>query len=193
VSSSRSQADAARLAALVAGTEAWGEQAAALTQVIRAVIAAEIRGAGGDPAVDDLTQEVIRRALEGRDRVRADAPLRPWVIGIARHVAADERRRRQRLRLDDHADEADSAAGCDVPGASRPDDLACRAQGLERLRSALAQLPEAWREALVLFHVEDLSYQQISHRLRVPMGTVATWISRGRRQLLSLMTEEEKP
>jgi RNA polymerase sigma-70 factor (ECF subfamily) len=191
VSSSRAHPDAAGRAA--PPEAAWGERAAALAQVVRAVIAAELRLPPRDAAVDELTQEVIRRALEGRDRLRPGAAPRPWIVGIARHVAADERRRQARLRP-----ELTGAAGGDGRDAGdrpdpdpAPDELAQRAQRLGRLRVALARLPEGWRRALLLFHLEGLPYAQIARELGVPIGTVATWISRGRAELTSTLKEEE--
>jgi RNA polymerase sigma factor (sigma-70 family) len=187
VSASRTDPDARRRTTRVAATQAWGEQAAALTQVIRAVVAAELRLGAGDPLVDDLTQEVIRRALEGRDRLRAAAPLRPWVIGIARHVASDEQRRRARAR----ADAGDALAMAVDPGAGA-DDLLHRAQRLRGMRAALGGLPMPWRRALLLFHLEDLSYRQIARELGVPVGTVGTWIARARDHLMKSLPQEEE-
>jgi RNA polymerase sigma factor (sigma-70 family) len=194
VSSSRTDPDAPRRTAPAAAAQAWGEQAAALTQVIRGVVAAELRLRATDPLVDDLTQEVLRRALEGRARLRAQAPLRPWVIGIARHVAADERRRRGRAPADTtgNGGTGGALAGEADPGAGA-DDLIHRARRLHGLRAALARVPEPWRRALLLFHLEDLSYQQIARELGVPVGTVGTWISRGRDRLVTALQEEEQP
>jgi RNA polymerase sigma factor (sigma-70 family) len=174
--------------ALASAERAWGERAAQLVVVVRAVLAAQLGLRAGDPLVDDLTQEVVRRALDGRERARAGAPLRPWVLGIARHVAADEARRRARLAPLDEA--PDAAVGALSEPARDPEELALRAEGLERLRVSLAELPEPWRRALLLFHIEDLSYREIAGALSVPMGTVATWIARGRAQLVARLGGE---
>jgi RNA polymerase sigma factor (sigma-70 family) len=177
---------------LVDAERAWGEPTAKLVLVVRAVLAAELHLRLGDTALEDLTQEVLRRALDGRERTRAGAPLRPWILGIARHVAADERRRQARLTtLDDPAAPA-PLEGLRDPGRA-PDELAQRAQMLAQLRASLAQLPETWRKAVLLFHVEDLSYQEIASELGVPLGTVATWIARGRAQLIALLGVGKEP
>ena len=47
----------------------------------------------------------------------------------------------------------------------------------------LAELPESQRQALTLFYLEEKSYDEVSTALDVPMGTVKTWIHRGRRAL----------
>jgi RNA polymerase sigma-70 factor (ECF subfamily) len=172
------------LVALTPAERAFGQQAAGLQVVVRAVLAAELGLRAAEATLDDLTQEVMRRALDGRHRLKAGAPVRPWLLGIARHVAADERRRARRA----------PEGPAEVPDPGRgPDDLLAGAQQTERLRRALGRLPEPHRRALLLFHMEELSYQEIATRLRAPMATIATWISRARAQLLGLLKEEGKP
>src|SRR6516225_1520615 len=77
---------------------AFAAAAAQLGPHVRAVVAAVLRLGRDHPDVDDCTHEALRRALEGRDRLREGEPLRPWVTGIARHVALDALRARKRQR-----------------------------------------------------------------------------------------------
>lgn len=64
------------------------------------------------------------------------------------------------------------------------------------MRRVLETLPEGPRQALMLFHLEELGYQEIAKRLGVPLGTVATWVTRGRKALAealeSRMIDEER-
>jgi RNA polymerase sigma-70 factor (ECF subfamily) len=53
-------------------------------------------------------------------------------------------------------------------------------------------LSEQQREAMILFHVEGQDYKQIAQLLGVPMGTVATWLARGRRALADALGETVK-
>src|SRR3954447_16782576 len=76
----------------------FGEEVAALRPLVRAVIAATLSANRDDADVEDCAHETMRRALEGRARLRAGDPLRPWVTGIARHVALDMLRARKRAR-----------------------------------------------------------------------------------------------
>jgi RNA polymerase sigma-70 factor (ECF subfamily) len=54
----------------------------------------------------------------------------------------------------------------------------------------LAKLPDGPRHALQLFHLEGLSYQEIASRLTVPLGTVATWVTRGRKAMAEALEED---
>jgi RNA polymerase sigma-70 factor (ECF subfamily) len=166
---------------------AFAVATAQLAPHVRAVVAAVLRVGRDHPDVDDCTHEALRRAIEGRSRLREGEPLRPWVTGIARHVALDalRDRRRQRDRM------APAGAGEEGPqpidrisdGAPSAFDRLATAEKRESLVRALEALPEGQRRALTMFHVEGLQYQEIAARLGVPLGTVATWVTRARKSV----------
>ncbi len=159
-----------------------------LRPVLRAVACRVLRLPPGHADVEDCVAETFRRMVEGRDRVRPGDPIAPWATGIARHVALDQLRARRRERVP-----AGQPAEVEVadPGPS-PEERADGAKRLAALRAALTSLEEGPREAILAFHVEGLRYEEIAARLRVPMGTVATWIARGRKALAGAMTPGTK-
>jgi RNA polymerase sigma-70 factor (ECF subfamily) len=172
----------------IGGIAALPDEAASLRPVIRAAIACVLGERFDHPDVEDCTHEALARAIEGRERLREGEPLRPWVLGIARHVALDALRRRRRVRrLEGAPDQGEDDGGAPLdriedPGPS-PEERAASVERARRLEGALQRLAGPQREALLAFHVEGLNYQQIARRLDIPLGTVATWIARGRRVL----------
>lgn len=178
-------------AAVVAGA-AFPQETAALRPVVRAVVACVLGESKDHPDVEDCTHEALRRALEGRARLREGEALRPWVLGIARHVAIDARRRRRRERSLDEptgGDETESLLDRLADPGPAPDEHAASTERARRIAAALDGLAPPQREAMLLFHVEGEAYQQIAERLRVPIGTVATWLSRGRKALAEALAE----
>jgi RNA polymerase sigma-70 factor (ECF subfamily) len=167
------------------------DEVAALRRVVRAVVARVLGEPTSHPDVEDCTHEALRRAFEGTDRVRAGEPLRPWTLGIARHVAIDARRARMRARAraphTTHATHEDSESPIDLVAdpAPGPDDVVESTRRRRAVAEAMEGLPEGPRRALTLMHLEGLGYREIATRLGVPMGTVATWLSRGRRALVA--------
>jgi RNA polymerase sigma-70 factor (ECF subfamily) len=162
------------------------DETAALHGVVRAVAAAVLRLKPDHPDVDDCTSETLRRAIEGRSRLREGQPRRPWVIGIARHVALDMLRAKKRTRLgEDMVAEDEASNWADrVPDSSPgPLELMERAEGRAALQRAVAELPASMQSALVKFHVEGKSYQEIAEEMSVPLGTIATWVTRGRKSV----------
>jgi RNA polymerase sigma-70 factor (ECF subfamily) len=171
-----------------------GDDAAALRPVVRALIACVLGRSANHPDVEDCTHEALARALEGRARLREGEPLRPWVLGIARHVALDAlRRTRRRGRVEaapgGEGDTAGSPLDVVQDPAPGPEDRAASAERARRVQVALDRLSGPQREALLAFHVEGQSYQDIARRLEIPLGTVATWIARGRRSLAEALGE----
>jgi RNA polymerase sigma-70 factor (ECF subfamily) len=181
----------------LAPSHALSQEVAALRPVVRAVIACVLGEAKGHPDVEDGTHEALRRALEGQARLREGEALRPWLLGIARHVALDARRRRKRDRRlvsDGPDDEGEIDAMVDrlIDPAPHPDERAASTQRARQIATAMKGLSEEQREAMILFHVEGQDYKQIAKALGVPMGTVATWLSRGRRALADALGEAVK-
>ena len=131
----------------------------------------------GPPDAEDAAQETFVRAFVHRERFDPDRPLLPWLFTIARRQCIDRRRKHQpelgvELELE-----------ADPDPRSNAEAVVVARQEMEGLAQALAGLPAGQREAVVLFHVEGLSYEQIATVLEVPPGTVMTWLHRGRGRL----------
>jgi RNA polymerase sigma-70 factor (ECF subfamily) len=139
----------------------------------------------------------MRRSVEGRARLRPGEPLKPWVVGIARHVALDilraRKRGNQRRAREPAREEGDERPPLyeELPDASpNPLERLAKAQEQDKIRNAMNQLPEGQRKALTMFHIDGLGYQEIAGKLDVPLGTVATWVTRGRKAVASALSDE---
>ena len=184
----------------VAVTDSFGEETFTLLPVVRAVIASILHERRDQADVEDCAQEVLRRALEGHARLRPGEALRPWMLGIARHVALDHLRTRRNTLRRTEFDPPDGQEGV-TPTLDRLadpsphlDDQVDQKRRERKLRAAMDGLTEGQRKAMMMFHLEGLGYQEVADRLGVPLGTVATWISRGRRAIAAeLSSESRKP
>jgi RNA polymerase sigma-70 factor, ECF subfamily len=125
---------------------------------------------------EDLAQETFVRAFVHFERFDPDRPLLPWLIAIARRLCLDLLRRRAvAVRIPTMPIDTVTIPGPEVETSIR--------EQLRHLDRALADLDEGPREAIILFHIEQMSYRDIAAALEVPMGTVMTWLHRGRAQL----------
>lgn len=132
--------------------------------------------AGDDAAADDAIQDVWLRVLRGIARLRDGAKLRAWLFGIAHRVLMDRLRQQYRLPL---------VSDNDVDLAEQPSDdsaLALEAE-LAALQDGLARLPTLECEVLTLFYLQELSLDEVSQVLAVPVGTVKSRLHRARRLL----------
>ena len=135
----------------------------------------------GPDAADDIVAETFLLAFRRRDRydpARADA--RPWLYGIATNLISHHRRAEVRLYR------ALARTGADpvcAPFTDRVDDRVSAGQAGQLIATALAGLPAALRDTLLLAAWSDLSYEQIALALDVPVGTVRSRLSRARTRL----------
>lgn len=131
---------------------------------------------------DDAAQDGLLSALVKLEQYDPRRPFGPWLLRIVANAATD-RRRRRRVRQVEPLDPAL------VAGGSRPDTTTERRALSERLRQALAELPERRRIAVVLFDVEGYSHAEIAEILRIPEGTVRSEVFHARRRLRVLLAD----
>lgn len=137
----------------------------------------------GDPtAADDLKQLVFLHAWRVRSRTPLTTPsARPLLLGIASNLARNQWRakRRYRAALERLANRAEPA----VDVAADALDRLAAVERLGELRGQLAALPEHEREVVVLVALAELSYEEVSVLVGVPIGTVRSRLSRARAKL----------
>lgn len=135
------------------------------------------RAALGNTAdADDAAQDGFLAALKNLGRYDPQRPFGPWLLRIVANAATD-RLRRGRVRA---AEALPAGLAAPQPGPDRETDSRAFQ---EALRAALATLPERQRMAIVLFDVEGYSHAEIAEMLRVPQGTVRSYVFHARRAL----------
>ena len=157
---------------------------AILIRYQRPVLGLARRHLGRAPDAEDAAQEAFIRCFVHRDRFDPARPLLPWLLAVTRHVCLDRLRRARREPLSDEPPDA-----CAVVRATAEDALSDR-ERLEILARSLEALPEGQREAVAMFHLDGLGYREIAEALDVPIGTVMTWLHRGRERLRSAVLAE---
>jgi len=130
---------------------------------------------------EDIAQETFVRAFVNREKIDPTRPPLPWLFTIARRLCLD--------RLRKKSPSLDEAPELGADTAAQPDAVLAAHEELGLLQQGLASLPEGQREAVVLYHLEDMSYQEVAASLAVPVGTVMTWLHRGRAKLRALVDE----
>ena len=137
----------------------------------------------GDPDdADDAAQDAFLSALVKLAQYDPARPFGPWLMRIVANAATDRRRRRNVRR----AEPLDPSL---VGGGPRPDAMAIRSELGERLRTALGELPERRRTAVVLFDVEGYSHAEIAGILGIPEGTVRSEVFHARRRIRTLLED----
>jgi RNA polymerase sigma-70 factor (ECF subfamily) len=131
---------------------------------------------------EDLVQDTYLKAFRSAHQFERGTNLKAWLFTILHNTYRNMRRHDVRSPVDVDSEAIDRAA--DAAASERtPEQLLTRATLDADLQGALDDLPEAFRQAVWLRDVEELSYAEIAAVLDVPMGTVMSRISRGRRML----------
>jgi RNA polymerase sigma-70 factor (ECF subfamily) len=160
------------------------------------VFATAVRLVGNPTEAEDIAQTVFMRAFQRFEEIGPSPTAAGWLKTVTRNTCLNHLSRyRRRWRFFSELATADeSADGLDptdrlAVSSSVIDDLE-RSERHEQLEGALRRLPDHQRVPLVLFHFEDLSYQDIADALGVSLGKVKTDIHRGREALRQLMVAE---
>jgi RNA polymerase sigma-70 factor, ECF subfamily len=142
---------------------------------------------------EDAVQECYLRALRHFDSYRGPA-MKPWLLTILRNVCNAEfaRRRREEVPTDYTQDDTvtEEMPMWQEPQSS-PESLVLRQQDGATIRRLVAELPQPFREVIVLREINDLSYQEIAEVAGVPVGTVMSRLARARAMLRSAWNAAE--
>lgn len=138
----------------------------------------------------DLTQETFLRAFRSIRSFRGDSELRTWLFRIAINESRNRfrwwKRRKSDLTisLDETIGDTDLTVSDSLADRSQsPEESALTAEREYALKAALLDIPEVYREAIVLCDIEGMSYEETAAALGISLGTVKSRISRGREEL----------
>jgi RNA polymerase sigma-70 factor, ECF subfamily len=143
-----------------------------------------------DPSeAEDLVQETFTKALRGFSSFAPGTNFRAWMFRILRNTFLTSRTGlRATLTVPLDADEGEDQAVAVT--WETPESLAIASATRDSLQAALDDLPAAYREVVLLCDVEEMKYQEIAEVLAVPVGTVMSRLSRGRKLLRKMLSEE---
>lgn len=144
----------------------------------------------GVPAADveDVAQEAFVRLYQKRDRYRAGAAFKPWLLTVAGNLGRNRLRWRFRRREDsiEAMDEAQPGGFDPVDTSARPaSDLAEKANLARDVRKAVNALPDNLRQAVLCVELEDLSYIEAGQVMGCSAKAVETRLYRARELLRS--------
>lgn len=150
--------------------------------------------ARNETAAEDLVQEACLRAFRFWDKYEKGTNCRAWLLRILRNTFINQYRRKapetdriDPTELDRYYNQlVDSAT---IPEQRDPSQELFANLVDDEIIEAMEQLPEEFREVVILSDLQELSYKEIAEILDCPIGTVRSRLSRGRKMLQSLLYE----
>jgi len=170
------------------GTDAFADEALGFLEPL---YAAALRLTRNKSDAEDLVQDTFVKAFRSSDRYQRGTNLKAWLYTILHNTWRNRVRDASRDTVDVDSERVEEAAS--LPGGpialDTPERILLRDTLDADLQAALDGLPAAFREAVWLRDVEEFSYAEIGEMLGVPIGTVMSRISRGRRLLFERLSQ----
>ena len=138
-----------------------------------------------DPdAARDCAQDAFIRAYRALHQYEPVYPFGPWLYRITTNASLNfvQRGRGREITVDELPENPE-------PLEAGPELSAVRKEDVQEVLDAMALLPSAYRAALTLRHIQQLSYQEVADSLGIPLGTVKTHLHRARAALKAKLAE----
>ena len=144
------------------------------------------RMVGNGHEAEDLAQETFLRAYRNISKYNNEFKFSTWIFRIATNLCIDRlRKKKPDYYLDAEVPGTDGATMYSQLSIEEPlpEEVVTENERWNELQEEIMKLPEKYRTAIVLKYVEDLSLEEISHIMDIPVPTVKTRIHRGREAL----------
>ncbi len=139
----------------------------------------------------DASQEVWIRVWRNIESFRGDSAFSTWLYRITVNTCLSVRRKESRRGEREYSGDEMPFLPEPPGGDADPEAAALGTERREEIQAALSHVRAEHRAALVLRHMEGLSYAEIAKVLEVPDGTAKGWVSRGRAAMLIALAEED--
>jgi len=163
----------------------------AALEFLDALYGAALRLTRNADRAQDLVQDTYLKAIRARQQFADGTNLKAWLYTILHNTWRNRRRDGARARVEFDSETMDrSAERGSVAVHETPESLLLRQTLSADLQAALDGLAESFREVVWLRDVDDLTYQEIADVLQIPIGTVMSRLSRGRKQLYEALVSK---
>lgn len=143
-----------------------------------------LRMLGNAQEVDDVLQDVYLRVWQGLPGLRDRGAVLSWICRIVRNVTTDRIRQQKRQHMQvDYSAALDTLLEATATDDPDPETNVANAERRNTIARAVGQLRDKQRIVLLLREVDDMTYEQISAALGIPIGTVESRLYRARRDL----------
>ena len=144
----------------------------------------------------DVVADAFVRINNALKNFKGNAAFTTWLYRIITNCYLDQRKRekgKSNVSLDSSSQQDDEDVTREIEDTGRtPDELVERNQREELLHKALALLPEFQKSMIVMYHAEQLSYEEIAEALDLPIGTVKSRLNRARISLREILAQDEE-
>jgi len=148
---------------------------------------------GNREEAEDVSQEVLIRLWKNWRTIHSNG-IPAWITRVTRNACIDAIRKRSRYRAMVTAEEDCPTAPVAAAGSGGTQSVLESIDFRDRLEKALAELDEPYKTIVILREIQEMTYEEISHAVEMPLNTVKVYLHRGRKSLRESMRRmlEEK-
>jgi len=139
---------------------------------------------------NDLAQEVFIKVYKNLNSYSAEFKFSTWIMSITSNHIIDFRRKRklETVSLENMGHEIANIADKDTPEA-----ILLRKEEAKRIHKIIENLPAIYKVPIVMYHIKDMSYQEIANKIGEPLSKVKNRIFRGRKMLKTMYVDDGSP
>ncbi len=139
---------------------------------------------------EDIVQETFLRVYRKKNAYKNVAKFSTWIYTITGNLAKTELRRRKRRKLLSISNLGFEDKDFELPASEKgPEENVDNVIKDREIQKAIDSLPEKFKEVIVFRDIQELSYEEISSILKIPLGTVKSRVNRGRLKLQEQLQE----
>lgn len=135
---------------------------------------------------EDLLQDAFIKAYQHLRGFDPQYSFSSWIYRITHNIVISKYRKKK-VRPQSQFSDLPEALVASFASESKTDAYVQTEELKEAMQDAINQLPEKYRDVIILYYFEEYSYDEIADILKKPPGTIATWLSRAKKKLETLL------
>lgn len=137
---------------------------------------------------EDLEQEVYCRVLKNSDKYEEKGTLGAWIKTISANISKDYLKSSQK-KLSDNSTSDETVLTLVKSEKATPEEIILRKERQQRIYNSINELKPKFREVIVLYEIEDNSYEEIAEKLKCPIGTVKSRLYNAKKELAEKLSD----
>lgn len=137
---------------------------------------------------EDLEQEVYTRVWKNSDKYREKGTFNAWIRTISANLSKDYLKSSQK-KLSDNSTGDETVLSLVKDGRVSPEDLVLQKERQKTVSEAINKLKPKFKEVIMLYEIENKTYEEISQQLKCPIGTVKSRLYNAKKELAEMLKE----
>lgn len=137
---------------------------------------------------EDLEQEVYTRVWKNSDKYREKGTFNAWIRTISANLSKDYLKSSQK-KLSDNSTGDETVLSLVKDGRVSPEDLVLQKERQKMVSEAINKLKPKFKEVIMLYEIENKTYEEISQQLKCPIGTVKSRLYNAKKELAEMLKE----